>query len=260
MRVLYPENPLNTTQADEPYQEEFVAVRAAGFPCSLFDFDLLPLAEFNPHPKILSGEPILYRGWMLNPQGYQTLVMHIEKRGGIPITPYGDYLRCHHLPGWYSQCALYTAETYFFKADDELENNITALDWDQYFVKDFVKSNTADKGSIAQSPTEALSIVEQLEAYRGETEGGVAIRRVESYRPDTEQRYFVVRGVAYGPSGEVPKLVQTIARTINAPFYSVDVIENLAGELRLVELGDGQVSDKKNWSVSQFLDVISANA
>jgi ATP-grasp domain, R2K clade family 3 len=33
---------------------------------------------------------------------------------------------------------------------------------------------------------------------------------------------------------------------IDAPFYSVDVVENLAGELRLVELGDGQVSDKKN--------------
>ncbi len=258
MRILYPENPLNTSQADEPYQEEFVAVRAAGLPCSLFDFDLLPFGEFNPHPKTIPGEQILYRGWMLNPQGYQTLVMQIEKKGGIPITSYGDYLRCHHLPGWYPQCASFTAETNFFQVDDELEQNIEALGWEQYFVKDFVKSNTADKGSIAQSPTEALSIVDQLATYRGETEGGVAIRRVESYRPDTEQRYFVVRGVAYALSGEVPQLVQTIARIVDAPFYALDIIENLTGELRLVELGDGQVSDKKNWPVSQFLKVISA--
>lgn len=260
MHVLYPENPLNTSQADEPYHEEFVAVRAAGLPCSLFDFDLLQFGEFNPHPQLIPGEQILYRGWMLNPQSYQTLVKQMEKRGGIPITPYGDYLRCHHLPGWYSQCAKYTAETYFFKADDELEQNIQALGWDHYFVKDFVKSNTVDKGSIAQTPAEALSIVDQLATYRGETEGGVAIRRVASYRPNTEQRYFVVRGIAHAPSGAVPQLVKTIAKIIDAPFYSMDVIENSAGELRLVELGDGQVSDKKNWSVSQFLEVILANA
>ena len=59
MHVLYPENPLNTSQADAPYHEEFVAVRAAGLPCSLFDFDLLQFGEFNPHQKLIPGEQIL---------------------------------------------------------------------------------------------------------------------------------------------------------------------------------------------------------
>ncbi len=53
MRVLYPENPLNTTQADEPYHEEFTVVHSAGYhQCSLFDFDALAFDEFNPHPRI----------------------------------------------------------------------------------------------------------------------------------------------------------------------------------------------------------------
>ncbi|NJL81632.1 MAG: hypothetical protein HC917_27995, partial [Richelia sp. SM2_1_7] len=100
MRVLYPENPLNKTQADDSYQEEYMAVCAAGYECSLFDFDALAFGEFSPHPKIPAGERVLYRGWMLNPQRYENLIAQIERQGGEPITSYANYLRCHHLPGW----------------------------------------------------------------------------------------------------------------------------------------------------------------
>jgi hypothetical protein len=51
MRVIYPENPLNRIQADEPYHEEFTVVCSAGYQCSLFDFDALAFDEFNPHLK-----------------------------------------------------------------------------------------------------------------------------------------------------------------------------------------------------------------
>jgi ATP-grasp domain, R2K clade family 3 len=260
MRVLYPKNPLNSTQADEPYQEEFQAMCAAGYSCSLFDFDALTFEEFAPRPKIQPGEPLLYRGWMLNSQTYKTLVTQIEKKKGIPITPHLDYLRCHHLPGWYQQCSNFTAETHFFNWDETLETKIEELGWERYFVKDFVKSNTGASGSIARSSAEVRKIVEEIATYRGEVEGGVAIRRVENYRPDTERRYFVVRGRPYSCDGEIPQLVKEIAERINAPFYSVDVVENSDGELRLVELGDGQVSDKKDWAVSKFIEVIAANA
>ncbi|NJM75840.1 MAG: ATP-grasp domain-containing protein [Acaryochloridaceae cyanobacterium RU_4_10] len=260
MRVLYPENPLNKTQVDDPYHEEFTTVYGAGYQCSLFDFDALTFEEFNPRPKIQPGERVLYRGWMLNSHGYKTLATQIERKGGIPITSYADYLRCHHLPGWYQQCVDFTAETYFLEADETLETKIQALGWERYFVKDFVKSNTAGGGSIANSPSEVRHIVDQIATYRGEIEGGVAIRRVENYLLNTEFRYFVVRGLPYSHDGEIPTLVKEIANIIDAPFYSVDVAENLAGELRLVELGDGQVSDKKTWPISKFLEVITANA
>jgi ATP-grasp domain, R2K clade family 3 len=260
MRVLYPENPLDKTQADEPYHEEFTIVRNAGYQCSLFDFDALTSEAFNPCPKIQPGERVLYRGWMLNSHGYETLVAQIEGKGGIPITSHADYLRCHHLPGWYQQCINFTADTYFFEADEKLETKVQELGWNRYFVKDFVKSNTARGGSIANSPSEVRHIVEQIATYRGEVEGGIAIRRVESYLSNTERRYFVVRGLPYSPNGKIPALVKEIANIIDAPFYSIDVVENSAGELRLVELGDGQVSDKKAWPVSKFVEVIAANA
>ena len=171
MRVLYPEHPLEKSQADEPYQEEYLAVREAGYPCSLFDFDALVFNEFKPHPKIETGEPVLYRGWMLNPTGYRQLTKQIERKGGQPITAYADYLRCHHLPGWYEQCSHLTAETHFFEPDTNLEEALKPLDWDGYFVKDFVKSNTADKGSIANSPSEVTLILNQI-SLAGTIDGG----------------------------------------------------------------------------------------
>lgn len=260
MHILYPENPLDKSQADDPYQEEFLAVCATGYQCSLFDFDSLALGEFKPRPKIQHGERILYRGWMLNPSGYETLIKQIKRKGGEPITSHDNYLRCHHLPGWYQQCSQFTAETYFFEYGEDLKSELEGLGWDSYFVKDFVKSNTAEKGSIANSPSEACAIVEQIAAYRGEIEGGIAIRRVEQYKPHTERRYFIVCGTPYSSDGNVPPLVLEIAKRIDAPFYSVDIVETSTGELRLVELGDGQVSDRKTWSMENFLEVIVANA
>jgi hypothetical protein len=189
MRILYPENPLNSTQADEPYHEEFTETSSTGYhQCSLFDFDALAFDEFNPHPRIQSGERVLYRGWMLNSQRYKTLIKWIESKGGIPIISHDDYLRCHHLPGWYQECSSFTAETCFFEADEEIEIKVEALGWGRYFVKDFVKSNTAELGSVANSPSEVRNIIEQIATYRGEIEGGIAIRRFEHYRSSTERR------------------------------------------------------------------------
>jgi hypothetical protein len=57
----------------------------------------------------------------------------------------------------------------------------------------------------------------------------------------------------------VPDLVRHIAQKIDAPFYSVDIIKRDDGILRLVEIGDGQVSDKKTWPTQVFVDMVLEN-
>ncbi|MEO1622371.1 MAG: ATP-grasp domain-containing protein [Cyanobacteria bacterium J06632_3] len=260
MRILYPENPLDKAQADGPYQEEFKALTIGGYTCSLFDFDMLQFGEFKPHPQLPTGEQILYRGWMLSPEGYEQLASEVTRKKARLITSYKHYLRCHHLPHWYQQCASLTAKTHFFPYDDALQRNLEQLGWTRYFIKDFVKSNTAELGSIANSPTEALKIVEEIAQYRGQIEGGIAVRQVESYKPGTEQRYFIVRGRPFSQNQYIPDIIRQVADIVDAPFYSADIVENTAGDYRLVELGDGQVSDKKNWPLSKFIDVIAAIA
>ncbi len=214
MRIIYPSNPLNEKEADEPYQDEFATLKSAGVDCSLFDFDALDFDEFKPKPSILEGEHILYRGWMLNPERYQKLTRYIHLKCAVPVTSPKDYLRCYHLPNWYDQCIEFTAESRFFANNESLRINIEKLGWDAYFVKDFVKSNSTEKGSIASSSGEVLEIIELIQQYRGEIEGGIALRRVENYIDSTETRYFIFNGKAYSPTGDVPDIVIEIAKLI----------------------------------------------
>lgn len=260
MRILYPFNPLNSREADEPYLEEYNTLKSAGIDCSLFDVDALKNNEFNPKPTLETGESVLYRGWMLNPENYKKLAALIEKKGATPVTDYYHYLKCHHITGWYALCRQFTPESVFFANDDELEKNLLSLSWDSYFIKDFVKSNTTERGSIARSPAEAIEIVKLIEQYRGEIEGGIAVRRVEDYVDNTESRHFIMRGKLYSPTTETPEILEAVMRLISAPFFSVDVIKRGDGEFRIVEIGDGQVSDRKSWGIKSFSEMLIENA
>ncbi|WP_299490125.1 hypothetical protein [Acaryochloris sp. IP29b_bin.137] len=174
-----------------------------GIPVSLFAYDDLSLGDFKPRPRIESGETVLYRGWMFNVTAYQEFTDFICKRGGIPVTSAADYALCHHLKQWYSACTDLTPETVFLEKGSNYLEQISTLNWDAYFIKDFVKSNTDAQGSIAHTPEQAVNIINRIEQYRGELEGGVAVRRVEQFQPQSEQRYFVVNGAAYSPTSGV---------------------------------------------------------
>ena len=83
----------------------------------------------------------------------------------------------------------------------------------------------------------------------------------EEFVPDSEIRYFVIDGVAYSPSGsEPPEIVLEVARRIDSRFFSVDVTERTDGALRVVEIGDGQVSDLVGWSVDRLVEIFESVA
>lgn len=257
MRILYPCNPLNPQEPDQPFTDEWVAVQQLGISVSLFAYDDLSFGDFKPRPRIESGETVLYRGWMFNLIAYQAFTDLIYKSGGKTVTSAAEYAHCHHLNQWYSACADLTPETVFLEKGSNYLEQISHLNWDAYFIKDFVKSNTDAQGSIANTPEQAINIIERIEQYRGELEGGIAVRRVEQFLPQSEQRYFVVNGTAYSPTSTVPALVQTVTERIDAPFYSVDIAQTLEGQERIVELGDGQVSERKTWSLDRFVKMLA---
>jgi len=80
------------------------------------------------------------------------------------------------------------------------------------------------------------------------------VRDFVELRPGSERRFFVVRGQAYGAGGAVlPAGLQAAVAALRPRlFYSFDVAETLIGQPVLVEVGDGQVSDLKEWSVAEF--------
>jgi hypothetical protein len=72
--------------------------------------------------------------------------------------------------------------------------------------------------------------------------------------PETEKRYFVLHGTPFASSSEaeIPEIVQDCANRIKSKFFSVDVVERGDGQKRIVELGDGQVSDLVGWTAERF--------
>jgi hypothetical protein len=150
----------------------------------------------------------------------------------------------------------FTPETRIFPITADLEAELRALGWDQFFIKDYVKSLKTSRGSILNDPAEITEVVAEMKRIRGEIEGGICVRRVEDFIRDSELRYFVLRQKAFGADEKpVPPIVQHVAGKIPSPFYSIDVIRRKDGVLRVVEIGDGQVSDLVGWPDNIFADV-----
>jgi hypothetical protein len=119
-----------------------------------------------------------------------------------------------------------------------------------------VKSLKTSVGSRISRPEQVAAVVADMKQFRGTVEGGFCVRRVEEFLPDTERRYFVIEGVPHAAEGEVPAIVHECAKRLQKRFYSVDVVRRADGPLRIVEGGDGQVSDLVGWSPERFAEVL----
>lgn len=256
-RILAPAHPLQRGVADELVEEEVAALRALGVPVSLFAEDALESGTLRARPPIEPGDVVLYRGWMKTLPAYAVLVSEVERLGGVMLTGVDAYARCHHLPGWYADCVDVTPETRLFAADADLEVELASLDWPAYFVKDYVKSLTTSRGSIAKTPAEAAEVARAIAETRGAIEGGLCVRRVEHFVPETERRIFVALGHPFAHDGDVPAVAVEVAARMPTAFFTIDVVRDVAGAWRVVELGDGQVSDRKEWTADWLAEVIA---
>jgi hypothetical protein len=59
------------------------------------------------------------------------------------------------------------------------------------------------------------------------------------------------------PGEAIPEPVAFCAEAIASSFFSVDVARRADGVDRIVEIGDGQVSDLSGWSVGRFVGIWS---
>jgi len=256
VHFLYPSDPLRAKRVDESYAAEFAAMRDAGFGVSVFSLEQFQAGSFLASPP-LPAVPIIYRGWMLSQNDYETLATAILLSGAKPFTDTPTYLSTHHLPNWYSAISEHTPETRIFSPGVDLAAELRSLDWPAYFIKDYVKSLKTSVGSMISSPKQAGTVAAEMLRFRGVVEGGFCVRRVESFLPETEQRYFVFNSVPHSASGSVPSMVSVCAQRIHSRFFSVDVVQRDDGVLRVVEIGDGQVSDLVGWTTEQFVSIFN---
>jgi hypothetical protein len=256
-RLLYPSDPLDPKGVDETFHAEYEAARAAGIATSIFSLEDFETGTFRPRPRFTPGEVVLYRGWMLPVPRYEQLLAAIESAGAKAFTSAEQYRQCHHLPGWYVKIRELTAETLILSRGTDFAAALADHDWPGYFVKDYVKSLNTAGGSLVDTPGEVERVVGLLESYRGEIEGGVCIRRREDFEPETEHRHFVFKGRPFSAHGAVPDIVSKCAAWITSPFFSVDTALRSDGTLRVIEIGDGQVSDRKEWTPEQLVEMLA---
>lgn len=257
MRVLYPSDPMSSRRVDEAYAEEYEAVRLRGVETHLFSFESFESGSFLATRGFPPSSTVLYRGWMLRVPEYCRLVQEIEAAGARALVGSVHYRLCHHLPEWYSLVSTLTAETVVLEDGCDYVAALSHLQWEGYFVKDFVKSLSTGEGSLVSNPSQVGFVVEQLRKYRGSIEGGVCVRRAQKFLPGSERRYFVLLGEAHSADENIPEVVLECAARISSPFFSVDTATLTDGQVVLVEVGDGQVSDRKEWPAASFAQLIA---
>lgn len=257
MRLIYPADTFNPKTVDEVYADEFAAAQSAGIPVSIFNFEDFQSGQFKPRLAPERDETVLYRGWMLTPEDYARLHSALVHLGACPITDASAYKLCHHLPEWYSLLKEFTAETKVYPESADIAGDLSSSNWDGCFLKDYVKSLSTDGGAVVRNLGEIPNVIAKMKKYRGQIEGGLCVRRIEDYDAASERRYLVWHGKAYSDDGNIPELVQIAAERILSPFFTVDVARRSDGELRIIELGDGQVSDRKHWSSADFISVLT---
>jgi hypothetical protein len=255
IHFLFPNDPFASHRADEMFADQRDVLTKAGFSSSLCSDAVISGTE--PLRNIPAGAQVVYRGWMLKGGEYAGLVRGIEQGGATAFTSLPEYLATHHLPSWYELLSDLTPETRVFPADADIAAELRVLGWEVCFLKDYVKSLKTGRGSVVRDPAEAPAVVAAMREYRGEIEGGICVRRYEEFVPESEQRYFVIDGAGYAASEGtmVPEVVARCAQRVQSKFFSVDVARRRDDELRVVEIGDGQVSDLVGWSASDFATI-----
>ncbi|UOQ54150.1 ATP-grasp domain-containing protein [Hymenobacter cellulosivorans] len=235
MQIIYPSLPYQPATVDPLWVPEYAWARAHGFDVALFDIETDKLL-----PRLSGAAPALYRGWMLSAAEYEQLA----HRTPLLVSP-AEYLASHQASGWYEAIRDFTFTSSFQPAAQ-----MPAFSAGQrYFVKGLVKSFGPDSVVATAEQWHALAKKHELSST-----DVLFVRKFTEVLTDSERRFFVVDGKAYGALGtKLPVELKPVLPLL-APrkFYSLDIAQTAAGRNVVVEVGDGQVSDLKEWSLADF--------
>jgi hypothetical protein len=236
MHFIYPCLPYQPRTVDPLWEPEYDWVRKQGLATGLVDLD----NDRVWFPTLARPTQALYRGWMLDAAEYDRLAQLLP----LAVSR-AEYLSSHQANGWYEAVAPYTFPSRFLTESEPMDFTAGR----RYFVKGLVKSFGAD--SVLSHQSQLDNFWQRQELAKGTP---LFVRAFVDLKPASERRFFVVRGQALGADNATlpASLREAISSLQPRLFYSFDIAETLAGETVLVEAGDGQVSDLKEWTVAEF--------
>jgi hypothetical protein len=279
--LLVPADPLRRRRPDEHFAAEATAASDAGIAVALIDHDALTGPE-GPGRAVArvpdGGGAAVYRGWMLSADQYAALADAAAARGVTLRTRAADYHQAHELPGWYPVLAPVTPDTTWTTGEGEPEFRAACerLGPGPAVLRDYVKSMKHYWHEAAYIPdladqASAWKVASRFRELReDEFTGGFVLRRFEQFT-SAEARTWWVDGACRlatphpdtpdepPPSGIDLTPFAPLIKALALPFVTADLARRADGTWRLIELGDGQVSDRPTTTTaSDFLNAVLA--
>ncbi|WP_345074258.1 ATP-grasp domain-containing protein [Phytohabitans flavus] len=209
-----------------------------------------------------TGEAV-YRGWMLAADRYRAFAAALAARGVVLRTSPAQYRQAHELPGWYGALAEVTPRSVWTVGAERsaFEEASARLGGGPAVLRDYTKSmkhywdeamyipDTADRDI-------AWAVAARFRELREDDfAGGFVLRRYEELTGPEVRTWWVAGECRFvGPHPDAPDtaapsdvdlsgVVPAVA-ALGLPFVTVDLARRSDGAWRVVELGDGQVSDR----------------
>ncbi|GGS94990.1 hypothetical protein GCM10010156_61580 [Planobispora rosea] len=267
MGFLFCADPLRPRRVDPHFAPEALAVRDRGGRLALIDHDALVAGRAEEAvARVPDGfGPVWYRGWMVRSEQYAALEEASRARGCRLLTDARAYRRAHELPGWLDCFRELTPRTAVVPmapgerapSGERLTRPAGGLGEAGFVVKDYVKSRKHEWAEACYAP--GLDALERVAARFVELQGedltgGLVIRRFERFT-GAQVRVWWVDGEAVfaGPHPDSPDEaveqpgimgeVREAVRSLGARFVTTDLVRRADGLWRVIEAGDGQVSD-----------------
>lgn len=269
LTVLFCVDPLHPRRVDPHFTREAAAVRDHYGEIALIDHDALRRGDAGGAVRRVPDGlgAVWYRGWMLSAGEYAALAAALKARGATLLTHPDDYRRAHELPGWHDTFAGLTPHSVWRPLPPggdpggaaELAELVRPLSPGPGVVKDYVKSckHEWDEACFVPDVHNAArlrDVAAKMIALRGDfLAGGLVVREFEEYVGAGEARVWWVDGepVLAGPHPDSPDVepvpevadVAPAVRALGCRFITTDLARRSDGRWRVVEVGDGQVSD-----------------
>ncbi|NUT98310.1 MAG: ATP-grasp domain-containing protein [Saccharothrix sp.] len=258
--LIVPADPLRPRLPDEHFAPEADAARAAGIEVALVDHDALKRPD-EAVRRVPAGEAV-YRGWMIAASQYDGFADALARRGTVLRTSAEQYRRAHELPGWYADLTTVTPESAWTQGDERaaFDRARKALGEGPAVLRDYSKSMKHHWDEAAYIPDvadadAAWAIAHKFRELRDDDfAGGFVLRRFERF-VSAEVRTWWVDGVCrlIGPHPDTPDSavpepdlseIGPLIAGLGLPFVTADLVLRADGRWRVVEVGDGQVSDR----------------
>lgn len=261
--LLVPGDPLYPERPDEYFASEAGAARALDIEVFVVDHDALTSEEGGGRAvrRVRGTGEAVYRGWMIPSPAYAMLEQALATRDVRLRTNAAAYRTAHELPGWYDAFASLTPMTVVVSGPGSsgLAEALKQMPDGAAVVKDYVKSMKHYWDEAAFIPDvrdlgAATRVAERfLELRDAELVGSLVLRQFERFQPG-EARTFWLDGrlILVTPHPDTPTIertdlalgpVEQAVGSLTARFVTVDVALSKEGATRVVEVGDGQVSD-----------------